>query len=62
MSPDILIAGHPQALFKGKLEALWANTRPSPLTLAPGQWAKMVDDSEAAYKKRLSAATASVSR
>ncbi len=62
MSPDILIAGHPQALFKGKLEALWANTRPSPLTLAPGQWAKMVDNSEADYKKRLSAATASASR
>jgi metallo-beta-lactamase class B len=53
MNPDILISGHPQNLFKGKLEALWANKRPSPLALAPGQWAKMVDDSEANYKKRL---------
>lgn len=59
MNPDILISGHPQNLFKGKLEALWANKRPSPLALAPGQWAKMVDDSEANYKKRLGASTAS---
>ena len=56
MNPDILISGHPQNLFKGKLEALWTNTRPSPLTLAPGQWTKMLDDSEAAYRKRLAAA------
>lgn len=59
MNPDILISGHPQNLFKGKLEALWANTRPSLLTLAPGQWAKMVDASEAAFRKRLAAASTS---
>jgi metallo-beta-lactamase class B len=55
MNPDILISGHPQNLFKGKLEALWANKRPSPLALAPGQWAKMIDESEANFKKRLAA-------
>ena len=59
MNPDILISGHPQNLFKGKLEGLWANKRPSPLALAPGQWAKMIDDSEANYKKRLTASTTS---
>ena len=58
MYPDILISGHPQNLFKGKLDSLWANMRPSPLTLAPGQWTKMLDDSEAAFKKRLTASTA----
>ena len=58
MRPDILISGHPQNLFKGKLDALWANTRPSPLTLAPGQWAKMIDASEASFKKRLGGSTA----
>ena len=58
MNPDILISGHPQGLFKGKLEALWANTRPSPLTLAPGQWAKLIDGSEATFKKRLAESTA----
>jgi metallo-beta-lactamase class B len=56
MNPDILITGHPQNLLKGKLEALWANKRPSPLALQPGQWMKMIDDSEAAFKKRLAAA------
>jgi metallo-beta-lactamase class B len=59
MNPDILISGHPQNLFKGKLEALWANKRPSPLALAPGQWAKMVDESEANFKKRLAESAAS---
>jgi metallo-beta-lactamase class B len=55
MTPDILITGHPQNLLKGKLDALWANKRPSPLALQPGQWTKMIDDSEAAFKKRLTA-------
>jgi len=58
MNPDILISGHPQGLFKGKLDALWANKRPSPLALAPGQWTKMIDDSEASFKKRLAESTA----
>ena len=53
MSPDIRINGHPQALFAGKLEALWANERPSPLTLEPGQWARTLDDSEADFRRRL---------
>src|SRR5215813_4533186 len=53
MNPDILITGHPQNLLKGKLDALWANKRPSPLALQPGQWAKMIDDSEATFRKRL---------
>jgi len=59
MNPDILITGHPGNLLKGKLDALWANKRPSPLSLMPGQWAKMIDDSEAAYKKRLAQTAAS---
>jgi metallo-beta-lactamase class B len=56
MNPDILITGHPQNLLKGKLDALWANKRPSPLALQPGQWAKMIDESEATFKKRLAEA------
>jgi glyoxylase-like metal-dependent hydrolase (beta-lactamase superfamily II) len=56
MNPDILITGHPQNLLKGKLDALWANKRPSPLALQPGQWAKMIEDSEANFKKRLAEA------
>jgi glyoxylase-like metal-dependent hydrolase (beta-lactamase superfamily II) len=60
MNPDILISGHPQNLFKGKLEDLWANKRPSPLQLAPGQWAKMIDNAEANFKKGMAAAAAPV--
>lgn len=56
MNPDILITGHPQNLLNGKLDALWANKRPSPLALQPGQWAKMIDDSETGFKKRLAEA------
>ena len=55
MDPDIRINGHPQNLFAGKLEALWAGERPSPLMLAPGAWTKTIDDSEAAYRERLAA-------
>lgn len=58
LNPDIVIGGHPLNAFKGKLDALWANTRPSPLALAPGQWTKMLDDSEAGFKKRLAAVSA----
>jgi metallo-beta-lactamase class B len=57
MNRDILITGHPQNLLKGKLDALWANKRPSPLALQPGQWAKMIDESEAGFKKRLAEAS-----
>ena len=56
LNPDVLITGHPQNLLKGKLDALWANKRPSPLALQPGQWAKMIADSEANFKKRLAEA------
>jgi metallo-beta-lactamase class B len=55
MNPDIRINGHPQNLFAGKLDALWAGERPSPLMLAPGVWTKTIGDSEAAYRERLAA-------
>ena len=58
MNPDIRITGHPQGFFEDKLEALWADTRPSPLTLAPGQWAKLIDDSETTFRRRLAESTA----
>jgi metallo-beta-lactamase class B len=58
MSPDIRISGHPQGLFEGKLEALWTDTRPSSLAMAPGQWVRMVDDAEAAFRGRLTASAA----
>jgi len=53
MSPNIRIIGHPQSLFAGKLEALWAETRPSPLLMMPGQWTQLIDDAEADFRRRL---------
>ena len=58
MDPDIRINGHPQNLFEGKLEALWANVRPSPLMLAPGEWLELLDNSETEYRRRLAEVTA----
>jgi metallo-beta-lactamase class B len=58
MNPDIRINGHPQNLFEGKLEALWANVRPSPLMLAPGEWFELLDNSETEFRRRLAEATA----
>jgi metallo-beta-lactamase class B len=55
MNPDIRINGHPQNMFAGKLEALWAGERPSPLMLAPGAWTELLDNSETAYRERLAA-------
>ncbi len=59
MHPDIMITGHPANLLKGKLEALWAGNGPSPLTLAPGQWEKMINDSEANFRRKLATGEAS---
>lgn len=53
MDPDIRINGHPQRLFEGKLEALWAGERPSPLTMGRGEWRRMIDDAEADFRRRL---------
>lgn len=58
LNPDIVIGGHPQGDFEGKIEAMRTGTRPHPLQLAPGAWAKEIADSEAAYNRRLAAARA----
>ncbi len=53
VDPDIRINGHPQRLFEGKLEALWAGERPSPLQMGRGEWRRMIDDAEADFRRRL---------
>ncbi len=57
MDPDIRINGHPQNLFEGKLDALWANARPSPLLLNKGEWHQLLDDTETEYRRRLAEVT-----
>jgi len=54
LKPDIYVTGHPQMLFAGKVERMKANERPHPL-LDSGSagWAKMLDDAQAAFEKRV---------
>jgi len=56
LKPDIYVTGHPQMLFAGKIDRMKANERPQPL-LDPGSagWAKMLDDAQAAFEKRVAA-------
>ena len=54
LKPDIYVSGHPQMLFAGKIDRMKAGERPHPL-LDPGSqaWAKMLDDAEANFMKRV---------
>ena len=54
LTPDIYITGHPQMLFAGKIDRMKAGERPQPL-LDPGGWARMLDDAEANFMKRVQA-------
>jgi len=62
LKPDIYVSGHPQMLFAGKIERMKAEEQPHPL-LDPGTqaWAKMLDDAEAAFTKRVQAERAPAS-
>ena len=56
LKPDIYVTGHPQMLFAGKIERMKANERPHPLLDAgSAAWAKMLDDAQAAFEKRVAA-------
>ncbi len=56
LKPDIYVTGHPQMLFAGKIERMKANERPHPLLDAgSAAWAKMLDDAQAAFDKRVAA-------
>jgi metallo-beta-lactamase class B len=56
LKPDIYVSGHPQMLFAGKIDRMKAGERPH-LLLDPGSqaWAKMLDDGQAAFEKRVAA-------
>jgi metallo-beta-lactamase class B len=56
LKPDIYVTGHPQMLFAGKIERMKANERPHPLFDAGSAvWAKMLDDAQTAFEKRVAA-------
>ena len=62
LKPDIYVTGHPQMLFAGKIERMKANERPHPLLDAgSAAWAKMLDDAQAAFEKRVAAERAQAS-
>jgi metallo-beta-lactamase class B len=56
LKPDIYVTGHPQMLFAGKIDRMKANERPHPLLdSGAAAWAKMLDDAQAAFEKRVAA-------
>ena len=56
LKPNIYVTGHPQMLFAGTIERMKANERPHPLfDDGSTAWAKMLDDAQAAFEKRVAA-------
>lgn len=51
-APDIYLAGHPQAMFAGKVDRIKAGETPHPLLNADA-WTKQIMDGEAAFQKRV---------
>ena len=55
LTPDIVLPGHPQGAFKGKIEAMKKGVRPHPLLQQPGAWLKQQTQGEANFRKRIEA-------
>jgi len=53
LTPDMILPGHPQQLFAGKVDRIRSGERPHPLLLEPGAWANQIGAQEAAFMKRL---------
>lgn len=60
LSPDIVLPGHPQQAFAGKIEDIKKSVRPHPLLQQPGAWAKQQEQQEAGFRKRIEADRAKV--
>ena len=57
--PDIYLAGHPQAMFAGKVDRMKAGETPHPL-LNGDAWTKQLSDGEANFQKRVAEERAKV--
>jgi metallo-beta-lactamase class B len=55
LNPDILLPGHPQGAFEGKIEAMKAGVRPHPMLTTAGAWARGLDNGEANFRRRMDA-------
>lgn len=51
-APDLILPGHAQNFFKGKIDQIKAGARPHPL-LNGDQWMKDIAESEASFEKRV---------
>ena len=59
--PDIYLAGHPQAMFAGKVEGIKAGATPHPL-LNGEAWTKQIAEAEANFQKRVAEERAKLGR
>jgi hypothetical protein len=59
--PDIYLAGHPQAMFAGKVERIKAGDMPHPL-LNGEAWTKQITEAEANFQKRVAEERAKLGR
>ena len=59
--PDIYLAGHPQAMFAGKVERIKAAETPHPL-LNGDVWTKQITDGEANFQTRVAEERAKLGR
>ena len=55
--PDIVLVGHPQAMFAGAIERVRAGERPHPLLNGREAWTSQLVASEAAFERRVAQET-----
>ena len=51
--PDIVLVGHPQAMFAGTMERMRKGERPHPLLNGAEAWTRQLATSEAAFERRV---------
>ena len=60
--PDIVLVGHPQAMFAGKIEGIRAGVSPHPLLNADEAWTRQLANGEANFEKRVADERAKLGR
>ena len=60
--PDIVLVGHPQAMFEGKAERIKAGDRPHPLLNGAEAWTARIVTAEANFAKRVAEERAKLER
>ena len=60
--PDIVLVGHPQAMFAGKVDRIRAGETPHPLLNGSEAWTTQLADTEANFEKRVAEERAKLGR